>query len=117
MPRSTDPHSLVRITLKSDEGTDPVPVFIFRPPTMLKERSLGTLFDRIVSAGNPESLFDVLHDELTDGLVGWENMGVEFTPEALGSVINTSEGMELAASLLAAGRLSGDEKKSSESPD
>lgn len=117
MPRSTDPLATVRITLDSDRDASPVPVFLFSPPTMRKERSLGNLFDRLVDVENPDAMFDLLNGELTDGLLGWENMGVDFSPDSFGEVVNATEAIELARHLLSSGRLTSEEKKSSESPD
>ena len=116
MPRSLSADANVPIQLESDEGTEQW--FYFRALSMEDERKIGNSYDEKIST--QDQLQDALLERLVPYLVNWtltdqDGDDVEFDPDGLKMVIDTTEATELAGKLLASGRLSKDEKKSAES--
>lgn len=117
MPRSLSPASRIPLQLDSDAGTEQW--FYFRSLTMDDERTIGNSYDEVIE--NQDDLHRSLTERLVPYLINWtledeDGNEVQFDPDQLTAIIDTTEATELAGKLLESGRLSQEEKKSVELP-
>lgn len=123
MPLSLEPGERNKIWLKSDadKPIESRPVFYAKFLSMRGQRKLGEALDdfwaHMKKDATPATIEMRLVELLADSITGWENMGgLEFSRAAFVELLSVMEAMELVQCVLSGGRLSLDEKKSSELP-
>lgn len=126
MPILFDPEHVIRIVLDSDTDKPNPPTFLYRATSWRETLGLAQKYDdlpSVVEKSGAEAGFDLVAQLATTGLVGWENMvdpatgqAVPFDRDALLDILTMPELGELIAKVQNARRLSGEDRKKSESP-
>lgn len=118
MPVALEPGRIHKIVLDCDKDkpVESQPRFLVKAHSLRKQQQIAETHDAIYDGKNAEELYGRAQAALAGLLVGWENMGVEFTPEAIWDVLTLAEIRELIFAILALGKINREEKKSSESP-
>lgn len=126
MPILFDPEHVIRIVLNSDADKPNPPTFLYRVTSWRETLGLAQKYDNlpsVVEQSGAEAGFELVAELAMTGLVGWENMvdpatgqAVPFDREALLDILTMPELGELIAKVQNARRLSGEDRKKSESP-
>jgi hypothetical protein len=105
----------LEIVLRADQGQEKPPTFIFESPTIATQDAVADAYDAAVKATETKELVKQLIDALTPVLIGWRDMGREYTkPDDLREVISMAELIELAGGFIAGVNLTADDKKKSD---
>lgn len=111
----------IQIVLKSDEGINPQPVFLYEPMNGRQWLEVAEATEIMDGETNPShrDVMQRIYSACRVALVGWENMidpdtkqPIPFDPEKLEEIIDPMEAMsDLLPQLLEANQLSEDDKK------
>lgn len=115
MPIFLEPDATYPVVLESDEGKTPCPTFIAKAQGMRGQAAIAATLDELNSetSKTAQQLFDSIIGRLLEVLVGWENMGVEFSEEALRD-LTYQEAREVLTKVMYNQHVTPEEKKSSE---
>jgi len=115
-----DPQATLRLTLRSDADKPNPPTLIYRYGGGRRSMRLMEFNAEVMAISPqgklPDNFFPRLYDQIRDGLIGWEHIDLSFDPAALEDLLELNEAFEIFFQLLAATRLSFEEKKRSPSP-
>lgn len=114
MPICLEPGVELTVSLASDEHKplESRPVFVVKAQSARQTRRLGSLLDQLAEKANCESLHDEAITELQNVVVGWRNIPVEFSKDAMWDVLHIQEVIEILRRTLWTSRVDADEKKS-----
>lgn len=117
MPLAIDPNETFEVTLESDAKKPEAEraTFRFRYLTLRQWRNHSWLLDDTerVKGLTGDSLLSALLTAIADGLVGWTNLPVAFSADALPDVLTVSEAWDLFFQSRRQSRLSVTEKNAS----
>lgn len=119
MPIAFDTSQTFTVHLDSDadKPDDVRPVFVYRYLTAREWSKLCAFCDaREGLDGSVMEATDTALKHAATGLVGWKNIAVSFSADALGDVVNFREAMELAYKCANANTSGPEDKKKPESP-
>lgn len=118
MPIALDTDRTFPVVLDSDKGKAAPARFLFRYLTGRQWIALNDVLGRgdETDTKSTSEAFVSLDAELSKALVGWENMPVPYAGNGLLDVLHPVELYEVAAKVLNATSLTGNDLKKSESP-
>lgn len=112
MPILCDPNSTFSVSLKGDDGKNPLPTFTVRCQSMRGQMRICEVIDKLVDENmTTAELFTQTIAMLGEVVVGWQNMPIPFSTDALADLLNYNEARELLRSVLYHSQLGADEKK------
>lgn len=114
MPISIEPNQLFPIVLDCDKDKPSPPTFWARSQSMRGQLRVAKVLDRWVTESEvtPEQLFSDAVDVLSEVIVRWDGMPVEFSKDALWDVLTYQEARELLRKVAHNEHMTPEEKKS-----
>lgn len=116
MPIFLEPDQKYPVVLDSDKDKEPKPTFLAKSQSMRGQQRVADCLDKWnddgITAGD---LFDATVQTLGEVLVGWKNMGQEYSVDALRDVLTYGEARELLRKVMHNQHLDLESKKNSES--
>jgi hypothetical protein len=117
MPIALEPGEGFPVVLDSDASkpAESRPTFLAKSQSMRGQRKIAAVLDYMHEEEvKTDDLFDRSIAALGEVIVGWKNMGRDYSKEALEDVLDYSEARELLRKVSANQHVTKEEKKSSE---
>lgn len=116
MPIALEPDREFWVSLEVDKNKpdDVRPAFCCRAQSMRGQLRIGEAIESTKNAADTSDLFQRLADILSEVVIGWRNLPVEYGPDAWLDVLQAAEAYELLYKVMDAGKVDSEQKKSSE---
>lgn len=113
MPLFLEPEQKYPVVLDCDKAKSPAPTFFAKSQSMRGQQRIAETLDRLTEAEvSTPQLFDETCERLGEVLVGWSNMGRDYSVDALRDVLSYQEARELLRKVMYNQHIQTDEKKS-----
>lgn len=113
MPIFLEPNQKYPVVLDADQSKMPTPTFFARSQSMRGQQRVAECLDRLTDDKvTAAELFDETVTVLGEVLVGWSNMGREYSAEAIRDVLTYNEARELLRKVMYNQHVQLEEKKS-----
>lgn len=113
MPLFLEPDQKYPVVLDCDKDKTPAPTFFAKSQSMRGQQKVAECLNKLTDEETTTpQLFDATVETLGEVLVGWSNMGREYSVEALRDVLSYSEARELLRKIMYNQHLQTEEKKS-----